>query len=203
MRESELERLTDGELAGSACNGDERAFEDILHRYGPRVFRIAGHFFREQDKVEDIVQEVFLKAFLRLSRFEGRGSLEGWLSKISTTVCLNAIRHSKSRPEVQLGMPTEEEGAWLEARLARRNNGRNVSAEQSILEADLAEKVLDNARTQLQEIHRELQPRIDALRRQTSEKLQAVLTPEQWQQFRKMVSSAIATTTISTKASTN
>lgn len=142
MQEPELEKLTDRELVSSACRGDESAFEEILRRYGPRVFRIAGHFFREAGKVEDIAQEVFLRAFMHLSSFDGRGSLEGWLSKISTTVCLNAIRHSKSRPEILSGMVTEEESSWLEARLAHLDNGHNVSAEQSVLEADLAEKVL-------------------------------------------------------------
>jgi RNA polymerase sigma-70 factor (ECF subfamily) len=94
--------------------------------------------------VEDIAQEIFLKAFMHLSSFDGRGSLEGWLSKISTTVCLNEIRHSKSRPEIALGTLTDGESNWLDARLTQLNSsdGNNTSAEQSILASDLAEKVL-------------------------------------------------------------
>ncbi len=145
MQEPELEKLDDRELVSSATRGDERAFEEILRRYSPRVFPIAGHFFREHSKVEDVAQEIFLKAFMNLSSFDGRGSLGGWLSKISSTICLNEIRRSKSRPEIPSGMLTDEESSWLDARLAEIDSSRGnnaASAEQSILAADLAEKVL-------------------------------------------------------------
>ncbi len=49
------------------------------------------------------------------------------------------------------------------------------------------EGILSAARTQLQEIHRDTQPKIAALRKQTREKLKAVLTAKQWEQFQNLV----------------
>ena len=60
-----------------AQEGDESAFAEIMHRYSPRVFRVASRFFRQRSLVEDAAQEVFLKAFRELRSFAGRGSMEG------------------------------------------------------------------------------------------------------------------------------
>jgi hypothetical protein len=49
------------------------------------------------------------------------------------------------------------------------------------------EGILSTARAQLQEIRQDTQPRIDTLRKQTREKLKAVLTPKQWEQFQNLV----------------
>ena len=83
------------DLARFARDGDESAFEEIMRRYSPRVFRFASRFFRERSLVEDAAQEVFLKAFTELDSFEGRGSMEGWLTRITTNTCLNMLRSSK------------------------------------------------------------------------------------------------------------
>ena len=73
------------ELARRALGGEEFAFEEIMRRYSPRVFRLASKFFRQRSLVEEAAQEVFLKAFTELRSFEGRGSMEGWLTRITTT----------------------------------------------------------------------------------------------------------------------
>ena len=89
------------ELARLARAGDESAFEEIMRRYSPRVFRFASRFFNQRSLVEEAAQEVFLKAFTELGSFEGRGSMEGWLTRITTNTCLNLLRSAKRRPELQ------------------------------------------------------------------------------------------------------
>src|SRR5262249_59131929 len=89
-----------------------------MRRYSPRVFQVASRFFRQRSDVEDAAQEVFLRAYTRLENYEGRGSLEGWLTRIATTTCLNLLRDSKRRPEATLTGLSEEEGDWLENKLA-------------------------------------------------------------------------------------
>src|SRR5260370_10433654 len=59
----EVEHASDIDLARQAGSGDELAFEEIVRRYGPRVFRIAGRFFRQRSAVEEISQEVFLRTY--------------------------------------------------------------------------------------------------------------------------------------------
>ena len=130
------------ELARSAREGDESAFEEIMRRYSPRVFRYAGKFFKQRSLVEEAAQEVFLKAFTELGSYEGRGSMEGWLTRITTNTCLNLLRNSKRRPELTLSDLTEDQTDWLDKNLTRAATQQHQSTERSLVAADLAERVL-------------------------------------------------------------
>lgn len=113
-----------------------------MRRYSPRVFRFASKFFRQQSLVEEAAQEVFLKAFTELGSYEGRGSMEGWLTRITTNTCLNIIRSSKRRPELTVSDLTEDENNWLDHNLADAASERHESNERSAAAADLAGRVL-------------------------------------------------------------
>jgi RNA polymerase sigma-70 factor (ECF subfamily) len=130
------------DLARLAREGDESAFAEIMRRYSPRVFNFASRFFRERSQVEDAAQEVFLKAFTELGSFEGRGSLEGWLTRITTNTCLNMLRSSKRRPELKSSDLTEDESGWLEGQMAGLASEQHKSVERSMVAADLAGRVL-------------------------------------------------------------
>lgn len=139
---TEIQDASELELVRSAREGDESAFEEIVRRYSPRVFHVCSRFFRRRELVEELAQEVFLKAFTELSSFEGRGSFEGWLTRIATNRCLNELRSAKRRPESPVADMTEEQAGWLDAQLADVSAARHRAAEQSVVAADLAEKVL-------------------------------------------------------------
>lgn len=113
-----------------------------MRRYGPRVFRTAGRFFRRREQVEEAAQEVFLRAFTQLDTYEGRGSLEGWLTRIATNTCLNLLRSARRRPELSASDLSEDESAWLENRMAGAAAERQKSEERGLVAADLAERVL-------------------------------------------------------------
>lgn len=92
--------------------------------------------------MEDVAQEAFLKAYTQLSSYEGRGSLEGWLSRITTNQCINMFRSARRRPESTLSELTDHEGPWLENQMADASIERHQSAERSLAASDLADKVL-------------------------------------------------------------
>ena len=131
------------ELARRARDGDEPAFEEIMRRYSPRVFRFASRFFRQRSLVEEAAQEVFLKAFTELGKFEGRGSMEGWLTRITTNTCLNMLRSSKRRPELTTSDLSEDESNWLESKMAHGATEIYQASERSAIAADLAGRVLE------------------------------------------------------------
>jgi RNA polymerase sigma-70 factor, ECF subfamily len=133
---------SDLELARSARGGDESAFEEIMRRYSPRVFRFAAKFFRQRSLVEEAAQEVFLKAFTELGSYEGRGSMEGWLTRITTNTCLNLLRSSKRRPELTLSDLSADETNWLDTNLTAAAAAQHQSTERSLVAADLAGRVL-------------------------------------------------------------
>ena len=130
------------DLARAAREGDESAFEEIMRRYSPRVFKFASKFFRRRSLVEEAAQEVFLKAFTEIGNYEGRGSLEGWLTRITTNTCLNLLRSSKRRPELRASDLTEDQTDWLDKNLAHAATEQHQSSERSLVAADLAGRVL-------------------------------------------------------------
>jgi RNA polymerase sigma-70 factor (ECF subfamily) len=130
------------ELARRATR-DEAAFAEIVRRHSPRVFRTASRFFRRREQVEEVAQEVFLKAFTQLESFKGDGSLEGWLTRIATNTCLNLLRTAKRRPEAMLSELTEDEGAWLDEHTADAAVASQRAVEDKFVAADLAERLLE------------------------------------------------------------
>lgn len=93
--------------------------------------------------VEEAAQEVFLKTYTQLASYEGRGSFEGWLTRIATTTCLNILRSAKSRPESSVVELTEDQNEWFETNLTGAPCGSGALVESRLIAADLAEKVLD------------------------------------------------------------
>lgn len=130
------------ELARRALSGEESAFEEIVRRYSPRVFRFASKFFRQRSLVEEAAQEVFLKAFTELGKFEGRGSMEGWLTKITTNTCLNILRSAKRRPELTVSDLSTDETDWLDKSMVHAATMQHEASERSLVAADLADRVL-------------------------------------------------------------
>ncbi|MEP6925545.1 MAG: RNA polymerase sigma factor [Pyrinomonadaceae bacterium] len=136
------EQLSEIELANRAVKGDEIAFAEIVRRFSPRVFHFASRFFRERALVEEAAQEVFLRVFTQLKNFEGRGSLEGWLTRITTNTCLNLLRSARRQPELTISNLSEDESQWLETHAASISIERQHLDEEKVIAADLVHKVL-------------------------------------------------------------
>jgi len=84
-----------------------------------------------------------MKAFTQLKSFEGRGSMEGWLTRIATNTCLNLIRSAKRRPESTVSDLTDDENKWLDSQLSDLASEPRHSVEQTLIAADLADRVLN------------------------------------------------------------
>lgn len=129
-------------MARQARAEDESAFAEIVRRYSKRVFHVAHRFFRDRGQAEEAAQETFLKAFAQLKSFEGRGSMEGWLTRIATNTCLNMIRAAGRRPELVTAELSEAETDWLERKGAASAAGHEPDVADRVVAADLAERVL-------------------------------------------------------------
>jgi len=103
----------DRELARRALGGDEEAFADLVNRHAPGVTRIAGRFFRRREVVEEIVQDVFVKAFTSLDSYRGDVPLAHWLSRITVNACYDQLRRKKARPEVSVSEIAEDAPGFL------------------------------------------------------------------------------------------
>ena len=103
---------------------------------------MAYRFFRERSLAEEAAQETFLKAFAQLKSFEGRGSMEGWLTRIATNTCLNMLRAAQRRPELLTADLSEDESDWLEKKASEAPGEQQPDVEQQVIAADLAERLL-------------------------------------------------------------
>jgi len=127
-------------LVGQAREGDDTAFEEIVRRHSGRVFKVISRFFRGRSQVEDMAQEVFLRVYTQLSGYEGRGSFEGWITRIATNTCLNELRTQKRHPESLISDLTLDESLWLEQLTSQ--NAVGGSPERNVILSDLSEKLL-------------------------------------------------------------
>src|ERR1700687_81661 len=88
----------DRELVRRAQKDDKAAFEELVKRHQSRVFAMAGGILRRREDVEDIAQQVFLKAYFSLKRFDGRAAFSTWLYRITLNECWDLLRKKKVRP---------------------------------------------------------------------------------------------------------
>jgi RNA polymerase sigma-70 factor (ECF subfamily) len=84
-------------LVQRARSGDTAAYEELVRRHQKRVFAIVGGILRRREDVEDVAQQVFLKVYLSLGRFDLRSSFSTWLYKITVNECWDLLRKKKAR----------------------------------------------------------------------------------------------------------
>jgi len=77
----------DRELVRRAQGEDREAFEELVRRHQHRVFAVAGGILRRREDVEDIAQQVFVKAYFSLKKFDQRAAFSTWLYKITVNEC--------------------------------------------------------------------------------------------------------------------
>lgn len=79
--------------------GDRGAFRTLVERYQKRVFGVALGMLKDRDEAEDAAQEVFLRVYRHLEHFKGDASFSTWISRITSNVCIDALRRKKSGGE--------------------------------------------------------------------------------------------------------
>lgn len=94
--------------AKAAAEGDHRPFEALVSRHQEKVVANCRYMTRSAADAEDLAQDVFLKAFFGLPRFEGRSSFKSWLLRIKANHCLNHLRSQSDEKRVDLDGVGEE-----------------------------------------------------------------------------------------------
>src|ERR1700704_3491137 len=103
----------DRELVRRAQQEDQEAFEELVRRHQHRVFAVAGGILRRREDVEDIAQQVFVKAYFSLKRFDQRAAFSTWLYKITVNECWDLLRKKKVRPLVYESDLSEEQAKQM------------------------------------------------------------------------------------------
>ncbi len=127
----------DRELVRRAQAEDKAAFEELVRRHQHRVFAVAGGILRRREDVEDIAQQVFVKAYFSLKRFDQRAAFSTWLYKITVNECWDLLRKMKVRPLVYESDLSEDQARQY-----------SVSGETGHPVPDISEKLQDRERVE-------------------------------------------------------
>jgi RNA polymerase sigma-70 factor (ECF subfamily) len=91
---------TDSDVLIERClQGDQQAWEQIVHQYWRRVFNVAYKFVGRHDEAEDLTQDVFLKVFRSLHTFDRRANFQTWLVSVSRNLCIDHYRSVRKERE--------------------------------------------------------------------------------------------------------
>jgi len=80
--------------------GDRFAFDSLLELYQDRIFNFVRRMVNDPLDAEDIAQEVFIRAYTNIHRFDNRAGFSTWLYKIASNLCIDHVRRRSRRPDV-------------------------------------------------------------------------------------------------------
>jgi RNA polymerase sigma-70 factor (ECF subfamily) len=91
-----------------AKRGDEEAFMTLVRHYDPGLRSLAYRLLRDPDRMDDALQEAYVKAFRALPRFRGDSKLGTWLYRIVYNACLDELNSSRGATSLSLESVVEQ-----------------------------------------------------------------------------------------------
>lgn len=78
---------------------DNRPFQELFRRHNTMIWRLCYRYFHNARDAEDMMQDIFFKAYRNLARFEGRSAFKTWIYRIAINTCQNELRRRSRRPQ--------------------------------------------------------------------------------------------------------
>lgn len=82
----------DAGLVKSAKSGDTAAFDELVKKYGPKLYGLIYHMTSSHEDTNDLLQEIFAKAYRSLRKFRGKSKFYTWVYSISVNMTLNFLK---------------------------------------------------------------------------------------------------------------
>ncbi len=139
----------DAELVARAREGDTAAFDELVEKYTPKLYGLVYHMTSNHEDTNDVLQDVFAKAYRALKRFRGKSTFYTWIYSIATNMTLNFLKKRNRRRAMSLNdvdLAIENDKEFIEA----------TSKSDPVREANISElqERLNMAMQQLSEDHR-------------------------------------------------
>jgi RNA polymerase sigma-70 factor, ECF subfamily len=105
---AEREQLDDRALVARILEGDRDRFTELVKRYEKRVVNYVYRIIHRYEDAHDLAQEIFVKVFVALDRYDPKYQFSTWLFRIAQNSAIDALR-KKSIAEVPISKPVSEE----------------------------------------------------------------------------------------------
>ncbi len=143
MPDSPAEAAQEIEWIKRAQQGDSEAFGPLVQKHQQRVFSLVHHLVRRRDEVEDLAQEIFIKAFRAIRSYNFQSSFATWLSRIATNHCYDYLRHERASRVSFYWQMGEDKQRELENNVA--SHPEELNHEDRTVLRDLVDKLLSRA----------------------------------------------------------
>ncbi|EOR93397.1 sigma-24 (FecI-like) [Arcticibacter svalbardensis MN12-7] len=129
--------MSDLDLIRRIRDGNVNCYEELVNKYQQMIFRVCIGFVHQKDDADDLSQDIFIKVFLALPKFNGKAGFSTWLYRIAINACLNFKRKNcKAIFLVHYGELEE-----ISVQTDRLFNEQDAGADQLLIEKENAEYV--------------------------------------------------------------
>lgn len=105
-------------LIQTAKNGDMNAFEELILQHERIVYNIALRMLSNPEDAKDISQEVFIKVYKNLKKFDNKSSFSTWIYRICVNTCIDSIRKKKGKETLSIDEKYEGEENTMDKQMA-------------------------------------------------------------------------------------
>jgi RNA polymerase sigma-70 factor (ECF subfamily) len=122
----------DAELIDEALRGDVESFGELVRKYQDRLFNTVVHVAGQREEAEDVVQEAFVQAFLKLASFQRTAAFYTWLYRIAFNIAISRRRRHKAETSIDhhreaAGLEPLDNGEAPDDRVLREERAELVS----------------------------------------------------------------------------
>jgi RNA polymerase sigma-70 factor (ECF subfamily) len=118
-------RDAESEAIAACKRGEREAFDTLVLRYQRDIYRLCYRYVNNHEDANDLVQEVFLRAWRAIGRFRGQSRVSTWLYRIAVNACLN-FRAARRVPMRELPDTLADPGLPASDRVLRDEKARRV-----------------------------------------------------------------------------
>lgn len=136
---TDREKILEKELVTKAKQGDDQAFEDIIKLYEQKICSTIFYMVKNPNIVEDIAQEVFIKLYKNISKFNEQSSLYTWIYRITMNACFDEIKKEKKISYLSTFVENEDGEQEVEFEDEKQNVSEIV--EKKLLNEDLIKAI--------------------------------------------------------------
>ena len=130
---------SDTELILQTQRGNMDAFEQLVQRYDKRVLTIAAGYVNSSDDAKDIYQEVFLRVYKGLPKFQYKSEFSTWLFRITTNVCLSHRMRGRRHSHTSLDQSVNDGDG--QSHVLKDTLSDNTTSDQQIHNAEIILRV--------------------------------------------------------------